>query len=367
MSQMSSLIVEVCTVDEICPHPNANQVELIRVKNWWCVSQIGQFKLAEKCVYFPPDCVISEELANKFGIAKYLSPLSKNLDGSRPPGLRIRAQRFRGERSFGFITKLDDPNWEIGQSLIDYYGVTKYEPPIRPAETDSAPSVSAFHGYTDIENLGNFPGVLVPGEEVVVDEKTHGNNLRTGKILTVNDETGEAEFQYMCGSHGQRRKEFDTKGIRSKYWQGLTPEVKALLDHVCDNKHNVIVFSELYGAGVQDMAYGRNDQDYLAFDIAVNGKYLNYDEKERLFKEFGVNTVPFLYRGPFSLEKIQELTDGPTEVCDPEKAGKFRGREGCVTRPVKERYDQKLPNFGRVIFKSISVDYLARKGGTEFH
>lgn len=364
---MSSLIVDVCVVEEIRPHPNADKVELVRAKNWWCVSQIGYFRVGDKCVYFPPDSVISEELANRFEIAKYLAPLAKNPDGTRPPGLRIRAQRFRGERSFGFINKPDDPDWEVGMSLVEHYGVTKYEPPIRATDGDSASPVAAFHGYTEIEHLGNFPGVLVDGEEVVVDEKIHGSNCRAGKILAANEETGEAEFQYMCGSHGQRRKEIDANERRSKYWQGLTPQIKALLDRLCDDTYNVVVFGELYGSGIQDMQYGMAGQGFRAFDISVNGKYLDYDEKERLFQEFGVEAVPFLYRGPFNMEKIQELTDGPTVVCDPEKAGKFKGREGVVIRPVKERYSELLPNFGRVIFKSVSVDYLSRKGGTEFH
>jgi RNA ligase (TIGR02306 family) len=364
---MSSLIVEVCTVEEIRPHPNADRVEIIRVKNWECVSQIGQFEAGQKCTYFPPDSVISEELGEKFGIAKYLAPLAKNPDGSRPPGLRIKAQRFRGERSFGFIAKPDNPDWEVGTSVVEHYGVTKYEPPIHCRDGDSAPPISAFHGYTDIEHLGNFPGVLVDGEEIAVDEKIHGSNLRCGKILAPNPETGEAEFQYMCGSHGQRRKEFDAQDRRSKYWLGLTPQIKSLVDHLCGGTKNVIVFSELYGAGIQDMAYGRNDPGVRAFDIAVNGRYLDYDEKQELFRNFGVESVPFIYRGPFSLEKVQELTDGPTKLCNSEKAGKFKGREGVVIRVMKERCSNQLPNFGRVIFKSVSVDYLARKGGTEFH
>ena len=364
---MSSLIVDVCAVEEIRPHPNADKVELVRVKNWWCVSQIGYFKVGDKAVYFPPDSVISEELANRFGIAKYLSPLAKNYDGTRPPGLRIRAQRFRGERSFGFIDKPDDPAWPVGMSVLEHYGVTKYEPPLRAMDGDAAAPVAAFHGYTDIEHLGNFPGVLQAGEEVVVDEKIHGSNCRAGKILAANEETGAAEYVYMCGSHGTRRKEFDAEGRRSKYWQFLTPQVKALLDHLCDDQRNVIVFGELYGAGVQDMQYGMSGQGVRAFDISVEGKYLDYDEKDRLFKQFGVETVPVLYRGPFIVETIQELTDGPTTVCDPAKACKFQGREGVVIRPVKERYSEMLPNFGRVIFKSVSVDYLGRKGGTEFH
>ena len=48
-------------------------------------------------------------------------------------------------------------------------------------------------------------------------------------------------------------------------------------------------------------------------------------------------------------------------------SGKFKGREGMVIRPVKERHSEKLPQFGRVVLKSISVDYYERKGGTEFH
>lgn len=368
---MSSLLVDVSAVEEVRPHPNADKVELVRAKNWWCVSQIGSFRVGDKCVYFPPDSVISEELADKFGIAKYLAPLSKNPDGSRPPGLRVRAQRFRGERSFGFITKPEDPDWEIGTSVVGHYNVTKYEPPVHAIDGDAAPAIAAFHHYTEIEHLSNFPGVLIDGEEIVVDEKLHGSNVRIGKILGANAATGEAEYQYMCGSHAIRRKEFDTKGNRSKYWLGLTPIVKSLLDYLCQRQKNVVLFGELVGAGIQDMTYGLSDQTVRFFDIAVDGKYLDYDEKERLFLQFGIETVPFLYRGPFSIEKIQELTDGPTEFCDPEKLdswnGKFKGREGVVIRIMKERYSDKLPNFGRVIFKSVSVDYLARKGGTEFH
>jgi hypothetical protein len=48
-------------------------------------------------------------------------------------------------------------------------------------------------------------------------------------------------------------------------------------------------------------------------------------------------------------------------------AGKFGGREGCVVTPVVERYDPDLGGGGRVILKSISADYLARKGGTDDH
>ena len=366
---MSTLIVNVCVVDDVRPHPNADRVELIHVKGWTCVSAIGQFQKGEKCVYFPPDSVIPEEVAEHFGIAKYCSPLAKGSDGVRPPGLRIRAQRFRGEPSFGTVQKLDDPSWPVGMSLLDHYRVTKYEPPMRTMDGDAAKPNSLFHAYTDIENVRNFPDLLEEGEEVVIMEKIHGSNLRLGLIFTAEDSPdGSAVHQFMAGSHGVRRKEFDQAGKRSKFWLGLTDPVKELLKDVAGDDKNVIIYGEIYGEGIQDLTYGVKGLACRFFDISVNGKYLSWTEQAEVFARHPeVETAPILYRGPFSMEKVKELTDGNTTLCDPDKAGSFKGREGVVVRPTTERYSEKLPNYGRVILKSISVDYLGRKGGTEYH
>lgn len=361
---MSSLIVDVVEVAERKDHSNADRVELFRCKDWWVVSQKGQFNVGDKAVYFPPDTVISEELAERFGITKYVSQLPKNPDGTRPPGFRIRAARFRGEQSFGFITKPDDPSWPIGKSVVEHYGVTKFEPVVRDPDGDEAPPVSGFHGYTDIENIKNFPDVFVDGEEVVVTEKLHGTNCRIGYIRT-----GPQNVEFMAGSRTTRKKESNAAGKPSLYWKPLNDAIRNVLWNATDPKGdgNAIVFGEIYGAKVQDMAYGLQTQAFRAFDIAVNGVYLDYDRQKELFDTWGVDTVPVLYRGPFSKTVVAALTDGPTTLCDPEKAGKFKGREGIVIRPVKERYSEKLPNHGRVILKSISIDYLERKGGSEFH
>ena len=370
----STLIVEVCAVEEVLKHPNADKVELVRVKNWVAVAPIGQFKVGDKCVYLPPDCVIPEQLADRWGITKYCPPLPRQIDGSRPPGCRIKAQRFRGERSFGTVQLPDDPTWPVGMSVVDYYGVTKYEPPMRATDGDAAPPVAAFHTYTSIENINNFPGVLCPDDEVVCSEKIHGTNFRVGLVMHPHPDTGEGTWQWMAGSHGTRRKEFNEKGVRSMYWMPLHQEclTDPLRDVIRDivisheAKSAVIAFGEIFGPGVQDMQYGQKGLSFRIFDIAVDGKYLDFDVMIKCING-RVETVPYLYRGPFSLEKIAELTDGPTTICASEDAGKFKGREGIVIRPVKERYSADLPNFGRVVLKSVSVDYYERKGGTEFH
>jgi RNA ligase (TIGR02306 family) len=370
----SSLIVEVCAVEEIIKHPNADKVELVRVKNWIAIAGIGQFKVGDKCVYVPPDCVIPEQLAERWGISKYCPPLPRGIDGQRPPGCRIKAQRFRGERSFGTVQKVDDETWPVGMSVVDHYLITKYEPPMRCTDGDSATPIHAFHPYTSIENINNFPTVIQPGEEVVISEKIHGTNWRGGYVLHPNEETGVAEWQWVAGSHGQRRKEFNSKGVRSMYWfpfktEGADPLKDMLYDiqQHTDAKQSVVVFGEIFGPGVQDMQYGQKGLSYRVFDIAVDGKYLDFNVMKSYCEAYGVQMVPYLCRGPFSLEMVAEMTDGPTTICDPAEAGKFKGREGVVIRPVKERYSPDLPNYGRVVLKSVSVDYYERKGGTEYH
>ena len=73
--------------------------------------------------------------------------------------------------------------------------------------------------------------------------------------------------------------------------------------------------------------------------------------------------VPLIYVGPFRADLVQEWTNGPSIV--PTAAdirSKFKGREGCVITPLTEVYSRAL---GRLILKSVSADYRARKGAKD--
>jgi RNA ligase (TIGR02306 family) len=368
---MSSLIVEVCRVDAVERHPNADRMCICSVKGWRvCAGRDpdtgrNQFEPGDPCVYVPPDSVLPPELSDRLGCTRYLSPLAKNADGVRPPGGRVRVARLRGEPSYGLIMPPDDPSLPIGADVAAVLGITKWEPP--PVHSDGEADVPhpAFHHYTDIENYRNFPEVFLDGEEVVLTEKLHGMNCRLGLVRD-----GD-EWVLMAGSHNQRRKPTDSKGRTSQFWMVLTDPVRDLLHHIRDRAaHGVVVFGELFGCGVQDIWYGLENGrfGFRAFDLAVDSKYLDFDDKTSLFARFGVEQVPILYCGPFSRQVIEEHVSGPTTMCPPEMAGKFKGREGIVITPTRER-EAALGghNFARVILKAISFEYLERKGGTEYH
>jgi RNA ligase (TIGR02306 family) len=118
----------------------------------------------------------------------------------------------------------------------------------------------------------------------------------------------------------------------------------------------VILFGEIYGRSVQSLDYGilkGKGFGYRAFDICVDGKYRDYAEFTSLCSRFGVEMAPLVYRGPFSLSKIKEVTEGKTLI-----SGADHIREGVVVRPMHERID---PAVGRAILKYISTEYSLSK------
>ena len=370
---MSRLIVEVCEVVSVEPHPNADRLAIATVKGWkTCITynpeiQQAQFKPGDKCVYFPPDSVMPVGLSDRLGITKYLSPLPRTVDEMEPTRYRVRAARLRGVPSYGVIMAAsDNPDWKAGDDVGEYYKITKWEPPERhtPGETESPHP--KFHRYTDIEYWRNFPNIFEENEEVVITEKLHGMNCRLGYIIITN-ELGDRTGEFMCGSHEMRRREISREGRQSEFWIPLTETMRAMLVELSDGERNIIVFGEIFGHRIQDMAYGleSNRRDFRLFDIAVDGRYVDHDDKTSVCERFGIKMVPVLYRGPYNTTIVEKLTNGPTAMCPMAKAGKFTGREGIVITPVKERFSSELKGPGRVILKSVSVDYLARKNQTD--
>lgn len=207
---------------------------------------------------------------------------------------------------------------------------------------DAMPSNPLFPKYSDIENLRNFPDVITPGEPVVVTEKIHGTNCRCGLIAS----------EYVAGSMKIQRRE-PKDGESSIYWFPLSKQpVKELLSSLA--AHQVVIFGEVFGSKIQNLNYGHTGQlGFRAFDIMVDGKYLDWQAFVELTEKFDIDRVPTLHVGAFDLKEIRAHSFGKTMLQDDHI------REGVVVKPLLERTDPKI---GRVILKYISDDYLLSKG-----
>lgn len=344
---MAVITTEVCKILEINPHPNADSLELATVKGWQTCIKKDTYKVGDLVVYFEPASCLPEAMAKKIGVVDYLRD-RLTINGDR--ALVVGQIKLRGEASFGLVIPAE-PQMQEGDDVAEYYGVTKYEPPVTnkinggDMESDSI----LFPRYSSPENLRSNPRIFTDGEEIVVTEKIHGTSCRVGYIW--DDETNAPILK--AGSKGfARRKPEDL--YSNTYWFPHTYEGIQNLLTACSNTgvNQVIIYGEVYGPKIQNYTYGEPCQKFRAFDILIDGNYLRADNFTAICDLYKIPTVPLMYRGEYSLQKIKELSDGDSLI------GGTHGREGVVVKPIVERTDRKV---GRVCMKYIGDNYLLGK------
>ena len=326
---MSIMEVKVVKVKALGKHPNADNLSITHVYDYPVITRTGDFKEGDKAVYVPVDAVVKTD-----------DPRFSFLKGHNCQ--RIKARKLRGIFSMGLLIPAD-PEWQEGEDVSERLGITKYEQPIpvnMGGDNESDPGF--IPKYTEIENIRRWPDILIEGEDVVISEKLHGTNAR----FVFKD------GRLWVGSHNTIKKE----SPNSLWW-------KAARQYELDKKLRIypgcVFYGEIYGS-VQDLKYGTKQGEIklAIFDIysIEQGRYADQNTKINFLYTLGLEGVPTLYSGPWSADKIV-YTSGKSTLAD-------HIREGIVIKPTTERYDERV---GRVVFKSISEEYLLRKDGTENH
>lgn len=367
---MSDLLVNVVRIDQVIPHPNADKLEIVRVGGWQIVSGKGNYAVGTTAVHVPPDAMVPKELADAWGVTQYLSWRSNATKG------RVKAVKLRQAPSYGFLAP-NDGNAEVGSNLAEALGIEKYEEPI-PIGMQAgqmARNHPLFHTYTDIQNLRNYPDKLNYNEPLIVTEKIHGTNSRVGWVCETNpNNVYDVKIEKVIGTHRTQRK-IEDPGVYGLPFERYGEALEKIFDWILQSEghpgieepmgiQSLIFFGEIYGKGVQDLAYGAEQKDWRLFDIALNGEYLPWNTLEYFNEQFGIPLVPRMKPAVYGFEELCELAEGDS-ILSPGQI-----KEGIVVRPMIEgtwgRGDLD-PNPRRTIFKIISSDYLTRKGGTEHH
>jgi RNA ligase (TIGR02306 family) len=356
---VSDLIVQVCKVDKVEHHPNADRLDVATIKGWECIVGRDQFVPGDLIVYVPPDSVMPGPMIERYN----LTYLKKNG--------RVGAVKLRGVVSQGLVLEIPTdliPSYYEGYDVAEKLGIIKWEPPVRqggfnrgrrqPTKKKANPH---FDRYTDIQNIRNFNTAFEEGEHVVITEKIHGTNFRAGRLPRFKGTPWGrlmallfGKFEFVYGSHNVQLLPFRKKNFYGEDVYGRIAKRFDLANKIPDG---YIVYGEIYGPGIQDLTYAAEDIQVVFFDVKRDGQYLNWLEAYRFFVGIGLPTVPLIYEGPYSVEDLEVATNGksllaPTQI-----------REGCVVRSARE------VRFGhmRKVLKSINPEYLIRKGGTEDH
>jgi len=337
---MSSFAVKVRPVT-VSPHPNADLLELGQVDDYRVVIGRDSYSTGDLVAYIPEGAIVPAPIITAMGLEGRLAGAEKN---------RVKAIRLRGELSQGLLYHPDPfpAHWVEGLDITEELGITKYQAPIPVSMAGKMePCPSGILRSCDIENIKAYPDVLQEGERVVASEKLHGS-----LVLVGTDGVNNFVSSKGIAARGFSLVEDDS----NVYWRvvkayDLLAKVRRLREEL--GPAGAILYGEVLG--VQDLKYGLGpgELSFRAFDIYTPTRgFLDYDFFLDICPSLFIPTVPVIYDGPYSKEKLLELTSGRSTIAS-------HLREGVVVRAEPRRRD---PLLGRVILKSVSEGYLTRKG-----
>jgi RNA ligase (TIGR02306 family) len=347
----------------IHPHPNADALELAQVGLYRAVVAKGAYQTGDFAIYIPEQAVLPADLIDELGLTGKLAGSAKD---------RVKAIRLRGELSQGIVcrpTALEGVDLakaaEAGEDFAERLGVVKWVPPVPVSMSGDVMSAADLMPWIDIENIARYPDIFEHGEEVVATEKIHG----TACLYSLLVATGE----HLVSSKGFGGKYLSlVESPGNLYWRAARayglPEAAGKVA-ARYGASRVGIFGEVFGKGVQDLAYGADAGStlgYAAFDVSIDVdgvvRWLDPAEFRAVLSEDApeLPLVPVLYAGPYDEALLLDLATGRETV----SGTAAHIREGIVVRSAAEHRNEVVGS--RTIGKIVSADYLTRKGGTEY-
>ncbi len=197
----------IAKLENIRPHSNADRVQLAEVAG--CQVVIGlENTEGQLGVFFLDDGCLSVEMAKRNNLHSAselnLDPKKKGYFGKNR---RVRAQKFRGEKSYGFWIELSALEWtgvnldtlEEGFTFTHLNGKEVCKKYINPATLRHAGGQNKAKGLSPLQKIKhrfpsfkehvdtkqfNYEKSRIPaGSLLYITEKVHGTSGRTGNIL----------------------------------------------------------------------------------------------------------------------------------------------------------------------------------------
>lgn len=365
---MSDFGVYVEIIEKVWAHPNADKLELAKLKNvdYQFIVPKDTYKADQPVLYIPEDSICPEKLLGLIGLTGKLSGANKN---------RVKAIKLRGEISQGVVAKIDvlleygfkeacTVNLNTGERVnyANDLGIEKYDADIHTPGIPNASSVyknplPAPVSVYDLENAEKYKWLIemMLDEDVIITEKLEGSHAANFANREV-----EAQPLVFCSRRTTLTEEdtFWHRGVKNAGLLEAYDRIMAHVKKVYANPNVIFTFrGELIGPGVQGNIYGLSDLTVRLFEVEVDRKPVDarvlFDEwvKEGLLTANQV--APVLFRGKLrdfiGTSTLRELSNGKSVLAD-------TLREGIVIKPAVERWH---PKFGRVVIKQRSPEYLA--------
>jgi RNA ligase (TIGR02306 family) len=122
--------MKVATIEEIaevCPHPNADALELAKIKGWQVCIKKGEFKKGDLCIYICVDSVLEDKPIYEFLRNKNFRIKTVKLRGQISQGIAFPMSLFK---TLGHDTVVFTEPDVIGSDVSQYVYAKHYEKPL---------------------------------------------------------------------------------------------------------------------------------------------------------------------------------------------------------------------------------------------
>lgn len=372
---MSFFGVTVEKIVYISKHPNADKLDIAKLEGLDFQFIVGkdQLKVGDKCLYFPIDAILPEDLQEKLGIK---GKLKNNT---------VKTIKLRGEISQGVVgdldlikkVKLSGDKIKDSKKITKFLKVTKYSTDEDDQQSKNwfirkfnyfsycikklflgkkvnskgfrEPNLPPNQYKYDIEGCDRNPSIIeyMLDKEVVITEKMEGTQIS----YTI-WQNGTKVNQSAC-SRTFKRGGNDPYAVIAEE-SGLKEFAEKLHKHF---HQDIIIYGEWCGPKIQKNIYKFEKSEIFIFDIVINQKFISFDLFVDLFRTYAPKTlkmVPVLYTGALKefigTNTLKKLSDGKSKVGN-------TAREGIV---IKLKNEEVIENFGRSIIKQRGPEYLSK-------
>ena len=328
-------------IKEVKPINGADNIEAVRVRDWWVVAKKDLFQVGTSCAFFEIDSFLPIIPPFEF-LIKGTTKKRMIIDGKQVEGIRLKTVKLRGQLSQGLVVPLAEltnyssvplSQCDNGDDVTEALGVLKYEPPM-PAELVGKAKgfFPSFIPKTDEERIQNMSEIL---SSFYMTEKLDGTSVT---------------FYKKDGVFGVCSRNLELMEGETTQWK--IAKEKNLAEKLPDN---FAIQCELVGEGIQKNPLKINGQEIFCFNVYKidSGIFLNYQDFVGFCESLGVKTVPIIndnFALPDSVDELLLFAEGKSNI-NPESE-----REGIVIRSKIEMQFKGQ----RVSFKAISNRYLLK-------
>lgn len=358
-------LASIRIVESVHAIPDADKIEMVVIDGWQVVSQKGNFKAGDKCVYFEIDSAFEKDSVVGLSLPVEKAIRVNTEDKGFIEGFRIKTIKLRGQISQGYALPLSYfrtfKNVDLdAEDLTFELNVLKYDKPesgfgMGPGFARTAGNFPTdFIRKTDQERAQNLKHQIFEhyqaGTCFEVTYKLDGSSETIGRY-----EQGDEVKDVICSRNLALK--LDEEDVTSQFITVGRPVLDKL---ILDGHVNVAVQGELVSPGIQkNFENVLNPALYIYSVWDVKGyKYLNPSKAREFVAEIGATYVPVMHENITLQElfgeqiedanellaKLLEYAEGPSGL-----NGKYR--EGLVYKSED----------GIFSFKTISNSYLLKE------